>query len=223
MRFIVLTLFPEMFEPLRHSIVGRAMDKGLLELSLINIRDFSTDKHRRVDDAPYGGGAGMVMCAQPVFDAGNFAKSLCKTPAPFIYLSPKGKTLTQAKAQELSQNQDVILLCGHYEGIDQRVLDLLVTEELSLGDFVLTGGELAAMTVIDAASRLVPGVLGKEESHQEESFSQGLLEHPHYTRPAEFMGLSVPPVLLSGNHAQIAAWRLEQSLEITKRLRPELL
>lgn len=220
MKFDVLTLFPEMFEPLKQSIIGKAIEKGIIELNLINIRDFSKDKHKKVDDTPYGGGAGMVMMPEVVYDAYCSIKE--KENAKVIYLSPQGKKLNQAKVVELSKRQHLILLCGHYEGIDQRVLDEIVDEEISVGDYVLTGGELPAMIVIDSVSRYVKGVL-KEESIQEESFSNGLLEYPQYTRPEVFHHQKVPDILLSGHHENIQKWRKEKSLEITKQKRPDLL
>ena len=220
MKFDVLTLFPEMFEPLKQSIIGKAIEKGIIELNLINIRDFSKDKHKKVDDTPYGGGAGMVMMPEVVYDAYCSIKE--KEKAKVIYLSPQGKKLNQEKVVELSKRQHLILLCGHYEGIDQRVLDEIVDEEISVGDYVLTGGELPAMIVIDSVSRYVKGVL-KEESTKEESFSNQLLEYPQYTRPEVFHHQKVPDVLLSGHHENIQKWRQEKSLEITKQKRPDLL
>ena len=193
MRFDVLTLFPEMFEPLKQSILGRAIENNLIEINLINIRDFSKDKHKKVDDTPYGGGAGMVIRADVVYDA---FKSLKSTNAKTIFLSPQGSTLNQNKVQELSNEEHLILLCGHYEGIDQRVLDEIVDEEISIGDYVLTGGELPAMVLVDAVSRYVDGVINKE-SVEEESFSNGLLEYPQYTRPEIFLNKQVPEVLKS--------------------------
>ncbi len=194
MKFDVLTLFPEMFEPLKVSIIGKAVQNGLLEINLINIRDFSKDKHKKVDDTPYGGGAGMVMMSEVVYDAYNSISN--KEKAKVIYLSPQGKTLNQKKVVELSKEEHIILLCGHYEGIDQRVLDEIVDEEISVGDYVLTGGEIPAMILIDSVSRYIKGVL-KEDSTKEESFSQDLLEYPQYTRPEVFNGKKVPEVLLS--------------------------
>ena len=193
MKFDVLTLFPEMFEPLKQSILGRAIENNLIEINLINIRDFSKDKHKKVDDTPYGGGAGMVIRADVVYDA---FKSLDTTNAKTIFLSPQGNTLNQNKVQELSNESHLILLCGHYEGIDQRVLDEIVDEEISIGDYVLTGGELPAMVLVDAVSRYVDGVISKE-SVEEESFSNGLLEYPQYTRPEIFLDKQVPEVLKS--------------------------
>ena len=219
MKFDVLTLFPEMFEPLKQSIIGRAEEKDLIDINLINIRDFSKDKHKKVDDTPYGGGAGMVMRADVVYDA---IQSVNKPNAKVIYLTPQGKTLTQEKVQTLSQEKHLILLCGHYEGIDQRVIDEVVDEEISIGDYVLTGGEIPAMVLIDAVSRYVDGVLSKE-SILEESFASGLLEYPQYTRPEVFRGQKVPEVLLSGHHENIDKWRKEQSEKITLSKRPDLL
>ena len=219
MKFDVLTLFPEMFEPLKHSIIERASKQNLIDINLINIRDFSKDKHKKVDDTPYGGGAGMVVRADVVYDAYQSVKD---ESSKVIYLSPQGKKLNQAKVQELSKEKHLILLCGHYEGIDQRVLDEIVDEEISIGDYVLTGGEIPAMVLVDSVSRYIQGVL-KQESTQEESFTNNLLEYPQYTRPEEFHGQKVPEVLLSGHHENIRKWREQQSLEITKQKRPDLL
>ena len=219
MQFDVLTLFPEMFEPLNESIIGRAKEKGLININLINIRDFSKNKHKKVDDTPYGGGAGMVMMPDVVYDA---YKSLDSKDAKVIYMSPQGQKLNQKKVVELSKEKHIILLCGHYEGIDQRVIDEIVDEEVSIGDYVLTGGELPAMIVIDSVSRYIDGVL-KDDSTKEESFSEGLLEYPQYTRPEVFNGKQVPEVLLSGHHENIDKWRREQSLINTKKKRPDLL
>ncbi len=222
MKIKILTLFPEMFMPvLGASITGRAIEKGILSIEPIDIRAYTTNKHGRCDDYPYGGGAGLVMTPQPIFDCMKAATQ--DFPAKRILLSPRGKTLTQEKARELAQEENLLFLCGHYEGIDQRVIDTWVDEEMSIGDYVLTGGELAAMVVIDCLSRHIPGVLGSEESAQEESFSEGLLEYPQYTRPAVYEGLSVPDVLLSGHDANIKKWRREMSLEVTRQCRPELL
>lgn len=222
MRFDVLTLFPEMFEPVKTSILGRAEKKELIELNLINFREFSTDKQRHVDDCPYGGGAGMVIKPEPVYAAYRSIVDELSYKPKVIYLSPQGKVFHQKMARELAKEEHLILLCGHYEGIDQRLLDEIVDEEISIGDYVLTGGELPAMVLIDAISRNIKGVLN-EESVEEESFSEeNLLEYPQYTRPEEFMGRRVPEVLLSGHHANIEKWRREQSLEITKRKRPDL-
>ena len=219
MKFDVLTLFPEMFGILNQSIIGKAIEKELIDINLINIRDFSKDKHKKVDDTPYGGGAGMVMKPDVVYDA---YKSIEDRNAKVIYMSPQGKTLNQKKVEELAKESHLIILCGHYEGIDQRVLDKIVDEEISIGDYVLTGGEIPAMVLIDSVSRYVKGVL-KEESIKEESFSNGLLEYPQYTRPEEFEGMKVPEVLLSGHHENIDKWRKEKSLEITKKKRPDIL
>lgn len=218
MRFDILTLFPQMFEPLKQSIIGRSLQKGLLEINMVNIRDFSKDKHKKVDDTPYGGGAGMVMRPDVVYDA---YASVQTKKAKTIYLSPKGKVLNQAKVKQLAQEEHIILLCGHYEGIDQRVLDEIVQEEISIGDYILTGGELPAMVLIDSISRYQEGVI-KKESVEEETFSNGLLEYPHYTRPEIFHDKPVPQVLLSGNHEKIRHWRQEKSIEITKQKRPDL-
>lgn len=220
MKFDILTLFPEMFEALNESIIGKAKEKKLIEINLINIRDFSKDKHKKVDDTPYGGGAGMVMMPDVVYDAYSSIKD--KKNAKVIYLSPQGKKLNQEKVKQLSKEKHLILLCGHYEGIDQRVLDEIVDEEISIGDYVLTGGELPAMVLVDSVSRYVEGVLN-EESVEEESFSSKLLEYPQYTRPEEFRGKKVPEVLLSGHHENIKKWREEKSLEVTKKKRPDLL
>lgn len=221
MKFDVLTLFPEMFNSLNESIIGRAIEKDLININLINIRDFSKDKHKNVDDTPYGGGAGMVIRPDVVYDSYNSVKS---DDAKVIYMSPQGKVLNQNKVVELSKEKHLILLCGHYEGIDQRVLDEIVDEEISIGDYVLTGGEIPAMVLIDAVSRYVEGVIS-EESTSEESFSNGnnLLEYPQFTRPEIFNGVKVPEVLISGHHENIRKWREEQSLQITKKKRPDLL
>ncbi|WP_070327510.1 tRNA (guanosine(37)-N1)-methyltransferase TrmD [Exiguobacterium aurantiacum] len=220
MKIDVLTLFPEMFAPLDHSIVGRARTLGQVEVKFTNFRDFSTNKHHKVDDAPYGGGAGMLLTPQPMFDAFD---SLAKSKPRVIVTTPTGRPFTQRVAEEWANEEHLIFLCGHYEGFDQRIHDELATDEVSIGDFVMTGGELAAMVMIDATVRLIPEVLGDQASHEDDSFSTGLLEYPHYTRPADFRGLKVPDVLLSGNHAKIESWRRERSLERTFRRRPELL
>lgn len=219
MKFDVLTLFPEMFEPLKQSIIKRAVEKNLIDINLINIRDFSEDKHNKVDDTPYGGGAGMLMKPDVVDRAYNSIKS---ENAKVIYLTPQGKTLNQRIVRDLSKQKHLILLCGHYEGIDQRVLDKIVDEEISIGDYVLTGGELPAMVLIDSVSRYVDGVLS-DESTDEESFSNGLLEYPQYTRPEIFDNVKVPDVLISGHHENIRKWRRERSLENTFKKRPEML
>ena len=223
MRIKVFTLFPDMLQAmLSQSIIGRAIRSGAVEVELYNIRDYTLDRHRSTDDYPFGGGAGMLMTAQPVVDA------IAQNTGPDyrgrrIYLSPRGRTLNQRIVEELAREEELLLLCGHYEGVDQRALDAVIDEELSIGDYVLTGGELGAMVVIDAVARLVPGVLGSADSGEDESFSTGLLEYPQYTRPADFRGAKVPEVLLGGNHADIGAWRREQSLELTLARRPELL
>lgn len=219
MRFDVLTLFPEMFMPLQKSILERAQKNGNIDINLINIRDFSRDKHKKVDDTPYGGGAGMVIRPDVVYDAYNSIEN--RENAKVIFLSPQGKTLNQAKVEELSKKEHLILLCGHYEGIDQRVLDKIVDEEISIGDYVLTGGELPSMVLIDAVSRYVDGVLNIE-SIKEESFSNNLLEYPQYTRPETFLDEKVPEVLISGHHENIRKWREEQSKIITIKKRPDL-
>ena len=211
MKFDILTLFPEMFEPLNQSIIGRAVKNNLLEINLINIRDFSKNKHKKVDDTPFGGGAGMVI--KPDVEDKN---------AKVIYMSPQGKKLNQSKVEELSKEEHLIILCGHYEGIDQRVLDKIVDEEISIGDYVLTGGEIPAMVLIDTVSRYKDGVLSKE-SIEEESFTSGILEYPQYTRPEVFEGVRVPEVLISGNHQNIDKWRKEEALRITSIKRPDLL
>ncbi len=223
MTFHILTLFPEMFGAVLHSsMLGRAEEKGILKFNLINIRDFSGNKHNRVDDYPYGGGRGMVMQAEPVYDAYKSVADTLNEKPYVIYMSPKGKVFNQKKAVELSEKNDIVFLCGHYEGIDQRVLDEIVDEEISIGDYVLTGGEIPAMTVIDSVSRMIDGVLSNEESFTDESHFGGLLEYPHYTRPSEFHGVKVPDILLSGDHAKIEAWRRKQSLLITKEKRPDM-
>ena len=219
MKFSILTLFPEMFDTLNQSIIGRAKEKELIDIELINIRNFSKDKHKKVDDTPYGGGAGMVMMPDVVYDA---YKSIGDENAKVIYMSPQGKQLNQEKVKELSKQEHLILLCGHYEGIDQRVIDEIVDEEISIGDYVLTGGELPAMVLIDSVSRYIDGVLNNE-SIKEESFSDGLLEYPQYTRPEIFMDRNVPEILKSGHHENIDKWRKKMSLEITKIKRPDLL
>ena len=219
MKFDILTLFPEMFTSLKESIIGRAVDKNLIEINTINIRDFSKDKHKKVDDTVYGGGAGMLMMPNVVYDAYNSVKS---DKSKVIYLSPQGQKLCQQKVIELANEEHLILLCGHYEGIDQRVLDKIIDEEISIGDYVLTGGELPAMVLIDSVSRYIDGVLTKG-STDEESFSNGLLEYPQYTRPEIFEGEKVPEILLTGHHENIEKWRRLESLKNTFKKRPELL
>ncbi|HSN65522.1 MAG TPA: tRNA (guanosine(37)-N1)-methyltransferase TrmD [Fusibacter sp.] len=221
MKFRVLTLFPEQFDGfVATSIIGRAVEKGTITIEVDQIRDYSTDRHKKVDDPPFGGGAGMVMTVQPLRDALH-AKPESEN-GRVIYLSPRGHTLDHDKVVELSQYDSLTLVCGHYEGVDQRFIDRYVDEEISIGDYVLTGGELAAMVVIDSVSRMVDAVLKNDASAEEESFADGLLEYPHYTRPPEVDGDKVPDVLLSGHHAEIAKWRLDQSLQITKERRPDL-
>lgn len=221
MKIDVLTLFPEMFDSLNASLTGKAREKGLYTLNCHNIRDYTVDKHKKCDDTPFGGGAGMVMTPQPIHDCIGAVDPDHK--ALRIYMSPRGKVLNQALVKELSQQENLLILCGHYEGVDQRVLDLDIDVELSIGDYVLSGGEIPAMAVIDAVLRYVPDVLGNCESTVDESFSQPLLEYPQYTRPQEFLGMCVPEVLVSGHHANIEKWRREQSIEITRKNRPDLL
>ena len=221
MKIDVLTLFPEMFDALNASLTGKAREKGLYTLNCHNIRDYTTDKHKKCDDTPFGGGAGMVMTPQPIHDCISAVDPEHK--ALRIYMSPRGKVLNQALVKELSQKDDLLILCGHYEGVDQRVIDLDIDMELSIGDYVMSGGEIPAMVVIDSVLRYVPDVLGNCESTVDESFSQRLLEYPQYTRPQNFLGMEVPEVLLSGHHANIVKWRYEQSLAITRKNRPDLL
>ncbi|WP_332445687.1 tRNA (guanosine(37)-N1)-methyltransferase TrmD [Dehalococcoides mccartyi] len=224
MKIDVLTLFPEMFQsPFEESIFKRAADKNLVRLEIHNFRDFSHDKHHAVDDTPYGGGAGMLLKPEPLFEAVEAVMEKDPTPAPVILLSPQGRTFNQSVARELANHQRLIIICGHYEGFDERVREHLATDEISIGDFVLTGGELAAMVVIDAVSRLIPGVLGSDDSSESDSHSNGLLEHPHYTRPPVFRGWDIPEVLLSGNHARIDRWRRKESLRRTLKRRPDML
>jgi tRNA (guanine37-N1)-methyltransferase len=225
MKIDILTLFPEMFDTFKSSsILGRAVEKNIIEIETFNIRDFAANKHRQADDYPYGGGAGMVMMPQPLSDALKHVLSRYPEDKPkVIYMSPQGRVLTQELAYELSIEPAMVLLCGHYEGIDQRIIDRYVDMEVSIGDYVLTGGELPAMVLTDCVTRLIPGVLGSAESILEESHSAGLLEYPHYTRPAEFEGDTVPDVLLSGNHKEIDRWRRQQSIKNTLLKRPDLL
>jgi tRNA (guanine37-N1)-methyltransferase len=226
LNFEVLTLFPGLIEgPLNESILKRGREQGLLNVTVRNIRDYTEDKHRKADDSPFGGGAGMVLKPEPIFKAFEALKAEYPDDGFLtILLSPQGRIFHQNRAEQLSQEKRrVVLLCGHYEAIDERVIDSLVDEELSIGDYVLTGGEIAALAVIDAAARLLPGVLGDEESAYRDSFGDGLLDHPHYTRPAEFRGMKVPDVLLSGNHAEIEKWRRREALRATLRKRPDLL
>lgn len=221
-KITILTLFPEMFPgPLGHSLIGKALEKSLWQLQIVDIRDFAEDKHQTVDDTSFGGGPGMVMRPDVVDKA--LSSVMEKGKARLIHLSPRGTVFHQAAAREMASSQlPFVFLCGRYEGIDQRVLDAWGAEEMSLGDFILTGGELAAMSILDAVLRLIPGVIGDEESLEEESFSKGLLEYPHYTRPREWEGHQVPEILLSGHHEKIASWRLEQAKEITRKRRPDL-
>lgn len=222
MKVHVLSLFPPMFEGVfGMSILKKAQEKGMVELTVTDIRDFSDNKHNQVDDYPYGGGAGMVLKPEPMFNAVE-AITEGRTPR-IILMCPQGERFTQKKAEELAQEEELVFLCGHYEGYDERIREHLVTDEISIGDFVLTGGELPAMTVIDAVVRLLPGVLGQADSHIQDSFSTGLLEHPHYTRPADYKGMKVPDILLSGNHAKIDEWREAQSFKRTLERRPDLL
>lgn len=221
MKIDVLTLFPEMFVALDSSLIGKAKEKGLFELNCHNIRDYSQDKHKKCDDTPFGGGAGMVMTPQPIHDC---IKAVDENHSSFrIYMSPRGKRLDQNIVKKLSEYDRLTILCGHYEGVDQRVLDMDIDMELSIGDYVLSGGEIPAMAVIDSVLRYIPDVLGNSESTVDESFSNGLLEYPQYMRPQTFCGLSVPDVLISGNHKNISKWRQEKSIEITKANRPDLL
>ena len=221
MKIDVLTLFPEMFQSLKESILGRALEKNLFELNLINIRDFSLDKHKKVDDYVFGGGDGMLMTPQPLFDA---IMSVKTDKSHVIYMSPKGRVLKQNIVKEFASNYEhLVIVCGHYEGIDERVIELCIDEQISIGDYVLTGGEIPAMVFVDAVARYIPEVLHSDTSTEDESFSTNLLEHPQYTRPREFMGLSVPEVLLNGNHKEIEKWKQEQKLLETQKYRPDLL
>ena len=221
MRIDVFTIFPGIFEsPFRESLLGKAIETGILDVRVHDIRDFTTDRHRQVDDEPYGGGPGMVMKPEPVFAA---VESLGDGPKRVILLSPAGRRLDQALARELAREPWLVLVCGRYEGVDERVVGGLPAEEVSIGDYVLSGGEIPTLALIEAVTRLVPGVVGKEESLDRESFEQGILDHPHYTRPQEFRGMTVPDVLLSGNHAEVERWRREAALEKTRRNRPDLL
>lgn len=224
MNFHILTLFPDMvMQGLATSIIGRAAEKGLLSIEAVNIRDYTKDRHKKVDDYPYGGGAGMLMQAQPVFDAWKAVADRIGYRPRTIYLTPQGPTFTQTMAKGFAGEEELVLLCGHYEGIDERVLEEIVTDYISIGDYVLTGGELAAMVMVDAISRMVPGVLTNDESGATESFEDNLLEYPQYSRPEEWMGKKVPPILLSGNHQKVDEWRREQSILRTAERRPDLL
>lgn len=223
MKIDILTLFPQMFYGvLNESILGRAIKKELLSVKTIDIRDFSTNKHKKVDDYPYGGGQGMLMAVTPIYNAYKSILNDSLDKPYVLYMSPQGNVFNQTMAKRLSKKEHIVLLCGHYEGIDQRIIDEIVDEEVSVGDYVLTGGELPAMIVVDCVARLIPGVLASEESFLDESHSNGLLEYPQYTRPREFLGKSVPPILLSGNHKEIKKWRYEKSIENTKLKRPDL-
>ena len=220
MKFDVLTLFPEMFETMKQSVIGRAIQKNLLEINLVNIRDFSKDKHKKVDDTVYGGGAGMLIKPDVVYDA---YKSVKSEKSKVIFLSPQGKKLCQKKVEELAKEQHLILLCGHYEGIDQRVIDMIVDEEISIGDYVLTGGEIPAMVLIDSVSRYIDGVITNESTSEESFSNEGLLEYPQYTRPEVFEGIKVPEVLQSGHHENINRWRRREAIKVTYKKRPDLL
>ena len=223
MRFDILTLFPEVIDcVLGSSIIGRAKQNGIIEVYSHNIRDYTKDKHKKTDDAPFGGGKGMLMSTQPIADCFDTVKSQINGKTKVIYASPRGRIFNHEVAKELSEYDNVIILCGHYEGVDQRIIDTIIDEEISIGDYVLTGGEIPACIMVDAVSRLVPGVLSDKECYEKESIASGLLEYPQYTRPREFNGLSVPEVLLSGHHENIEKWRLEKSLELTKERRPDL-
>ena len=224
MNFTVMTLFPELIDSVcGESIIGRAQNAGLIKVSAVNIRDYSKDKHRRVDDTPYGGGKGMLMSAPCVYDCFADVKSRLEGSVHTVYMSPQGSVLTQKKAKELKQYDNLLILCGHYEGIDSRVIEEIVDEEISIGDFVLTGGELPACVLIDCVSRLCPGVLADAECYENESISCGMLEYPQYTRPYEFHEKKVPDVLLRGHHAEIEAWRKQEALKLTQKKRPDLL
>lgn len=220
MKFNILTLFPEAYLPLQSGVIGRAVKKGIIALNIVNIRDYSLDKHKKCDDAPYGGGAGMVMTAQPLTDAVNAVDSERKSKR--IYMSPKGTRLDQNKVKELAEYEELTLVCGCYEGVDQRFIDAEIDEEISVGDYILTGGELASMIIVNAVSRLKDGVLGNNETTEEESFENYLLEYPQYTKPRVYNGIEVPDILLSGNHELIKKWRLKQSVRLTRKLRPDL-
>ncbi len=221
MKIDILTLFPEMFEALNVSLLGRAQEKGKLEINIVNFRDFSKNKHKKVDDYAFSGGAGMVLTPQPIYDA---LQSVITKNSYVVYMSPKGTPLTQKKVVDIAKSiEHLVIICGHYEGIDERIIKLCVNEQISVGDFVLTGGEIPAMALVDAVSRYLEGVLHNSESVVDESFSDGLLEYPQYTRPQEFMGLKVPDVLISGNHKEIEKWKKEQKLIETKKYRPDLI
>lgn len=221
MKITILTLFPKMFEALNESLIGKAINKGLLDIEVVNFRDFSLDKHKKTDDYAFSGGAGMVLTPQPIYDA---IQSVLTPESYVVYMSPKGTPLTQNKVKQLAREiKHLIIICGHYEGLDERIITLCVNEQISIGDFILTGGEIPALALVDSVSRYVDGVLHNSESVEDESFSDGLLEYPQYTRPQEFMGLRVPDVLLNGNHKEIAKWKQEQKILETKKYRPDLL
>lgn len=222
MRIDILTLFPEMFEPLNESIIKRAREKGIIDINIYNMRDFTLDKHKKVDDYPYGGGAGMVMMPQPVLDTVEYARKECGDKPKILLMGPGGRKFDQETAKELSKEKRLMFICGHYEGIDERIKSV-VDEEISIGDFVLTGGELAAMVIIDSTCRMIDGVLSSSQSFEEESFYSGLLEYPQYTRPEVFRGMEVPGVLLSGHHENVRKWRRYESLKRTLEKRPELI
>ena len=221
MKITILTLFPKMFEALNESLIGKAINKNLIELEVVNFRDFSKNKHKKVDDYAFSGGAGMVLTPQPIYDC---LQSVLTKDSYVVYMSPKGTPLTQNKVKNLATTiKHLVIICGHYEGVDERIITLCVNEQISVGDFVLTGGEIPAMALVDSVSRYVDGVLHNSESTEDESFSDGLLEYPQYTRPQEFMGLKVPDVLISGNHKEIEKWKQEQKIIETKKYRPDLL
>jgi len=232
MRINVMTLFPDIIKSyVGESIIKRAVENGILEINTYNIRDYSENKHKKVDDYPFGGGAGMVMTPQPIYSTYekiiedmdvDIKKNALVNKPRLVYLSPKGRTFDQEMAKEFSKEENITFLCGHYEGIDQRIIDLIVTDEVSIGDYVLTGGELPALVMIDSIARLIPGVLNKRESFEDETFENNLLEYPQYTRPREFMGLEVPPVIISGDHKKVDEWRLEESKKLTKKRRKDL-
>ncbi|WP_010243548.1 tRNA (guanosine(37)-N1)-methyltransferase TrmD [Acetivibrio cellulolyticus] len=223
MKFDILTLFPEVIDAvLKESIIGRAQENGIIEINAVNIRDYSKNKHKKADDYPYGGGGGMIMTAQPIYDAYLSVVKDVEHKPKVIYLSPQGRVLTQEVVKELSKENHIVLLCGHYEGIDERIIEEIVDEEISIGDYVLTGGELPAMVLIDSVSRLIPGVLSSEDSYSQESHYEGLLEYPQYTRPVEFNNREVPDILLSGHHANITRWRRKEAIKRTYLKRPDL-
>ncbi|WP_153462540.1 tRNA (guanosine(37)-N1)-methyltransferase TrmD [Sediminibacillus terrae] len=224
MKIDILTLFPEMFDGvMNHSILKKAQESDVFQYRLVNFREYSKNKHKKVDDYPYGGGAGMVLTPQPLFDAVEHLSAEASVKPRVVLMSPQGETFNQAKAMELANEEHLIFICGHYEGYDERIREHIATDEISIGDYVLTGGELGAMVVVDSVVRLLPDVLGNESSAQEDSFSTGLLEHPHYTRPLDFRGMRVPDVLVSGNHGKIEEWRRQQSLKRTYQRRKDLL